>query len=267
MSIPLELLIFLLAGAFTGILSGLLGVGGGLVIVPILLLLLGHHQVPPSQLMHVALATSLATIIFTSLSSARAHASHGNIHWGAVRHITPGVIAGALMGAWLAAGLPTITLKIVFVVFVFYVGTQLLLDFRPPASRTLPGRLALFTVGSVVGIFSSLVGIGGGTMTVPFLVYCNCHMRQAVGTSSVVGFPIAVAGTLGFIINGWHIDGLPPYSAGFVYLPAVAGISMASMMTAPIGARLAQTLPVSSLKKIFAVLLFVIGIKMLLSLN
>ena len=264
MSLPLEFVLFLLTGAFAGILSGLLGVGGGMVIVPILLLLLGQHHFPPAQLMHVALGTSLATIILTSLASARAHHGHGNVNWQVVRRITPGIIAGTLFGAWLAARMHANSLKIVFVIFVFYVGTQLLLDFCPPPSRTLPGKAKLSAAGGLIGMISSLVGIGGGTMTVPFLVCCKCHMREAVGTSSAVGFPIAVAGTIGYIAAGMQVAGLPPYSLGFVYLPAVAGITMASMLTAPIGAKMAQTLPVPLLKKLFALLLYGLGLKMLL---
>ncbi len=264
MQLFIEFFLFLLTGAFAGILSGLLGVGGGLIIVPILLFLLGQHHFPAAQLMHVALGTSLATIIFTSLASARAHHGHGNVNWRIVRLIAPGIIAGTLLGAWLAARMNTGSLKILFVIFVFYVGTHLLLDFCPPPSRTPPGKAKLLTAGGLIGALSSLVGIGGGSMTVPFLVCCNCHMREAVGTSSAVGFPIAVAGTVGYIATGLQVTGLPPYSLGFVYLPAVAGITMASMLTAPIGAKLAQTLPVPLLKKLFALLLYGLGLKMLL---
>lgn len=263
MDLSLAILLFLLTGALTGILSGLLGIGGGLVIVPILLLLLDHNHFPPEHLMHVALGTSLATIIFTSLASARAHHGHGNVDWRIVASLAPGIVAGTLAGAWLAAHLHTDSLKIVFVLFVFYIGTQLLLDFKPAPSRTLPGSAATFLTGGGIGIMSSLVGIGGGTMTVPFLVWCNHPMRRAVGTSAAVGFPIALAGTVGYAINGMDVAGLPPYSLGFVYLPAVAGIVASSMFTAPLGAKLAQVLPVPLLKKFFALLLYGLGIKML----
>lgn len=266
MTLPFELMLFLLAGAGTGILSGLLGIGGGLVIVPVLLLLLGQHAFPPAHLMHVALGTSLATIIFTSLASANAHRRHGNVHWPAVRRLSPGIVVGTLLGAWIAAWMDTSWLKILFILFVFYVGTQLLLEFLPAPHRTLPGKARLFSVGTVIGTVSSLVGIGGGSMTVPFLISCNCHMRVAVGTSAAIGLPIAIAGTVGYIATGLHVAGLPPYCLGFVYLPAVAGITLASMWTAPVGAKLAQTLPVPTLKKLFALLLYVLGLKMLVSL-
>lgn len=259
----LEFLFFLLTGAVTGIISGLLGVGGGTIIVPILLVLLPQNGFQPEQLMHVALGTSLATIIFTSFSSVRAHHAHGRVNWTAVRHLTPGIILGTLLGAWLAAQLNTNILKGIFVLFMFYVGTQMLLDFCPPPSRALPEKKVLWLAGSAIGSISSLVGIGGGSLTVPFLVCCRCHMREAVATSSAVGFPIAVAGAAGYIATGLGAAGLPPYSLGHVYLPAVAGITAASMLTAPIGARLAHTLPVPMLKKGFAVLLYVLGARML----
>ena len=258
-----EFTLFLLTGAVTGIISGLLGVGGGMIIVPILLALLPQNHFPPGQLMHVALGTSLATIIFTSLASARAHHRFNRVNWTIVRHITPGILLGTLAGTGLAAALQTDSLKVVFVIFMFYVGTQMLLDFCPPPSRELPGKTTLWIAGSLIGLISSLVGIGGGSMTVPFLVCCRCHMHDAVGTSSAVGMPIAVAGTAGYIVTGLHAGELPNYSLGFVYLPAVAGITAASMLTAPWGARLAQTLPVPNLKKGFALLLYGLGLKML----
>lgn len=258
-----EFALFLLTGACTGLLSGLLGIGGGLVIVPALLYLLAQHQFPPEHLMHIALGTSLATIIFTALASAASHHRHGGVDWRIVRRITPGIVLGTLSGSMLASIMPATALKLVFVMFVAYAGTQLLLDFCPPPSRRLPGRIVLFGAGGLIGAFSSLVGIGGGTMTVPFLMCCNCHMRQAVGTSAAIGFPIAVAGTLGYMIAGAGSAGMPAYTVGYVYLPAVAGITAASMLTAPIGAKLAQTLPVHLLKKLFALLLYALGMKML----
>jgi len=258
-----EFLLYLLTGACTGLLSGLLGIGGGLVIVPMLLLLLAPHHVPAQHLMHVALGTSLATIIFTAISSARAHHLRGGINWPIACRITSGVVLGTLGGAWLAAQLHTEWLKLFFVIFVFYAGTQLLLGFNPPPSRRLPGKAIMFGAGNVIGIVSSLVGIGGGTLSVPFLLYYQCPMREAVGTSAFIGLPLAIAGAVGYAIMGWGVAGLPPYSLGFVYLPAVAGITLASIVTAPYGAKLAHHLPVATLKKLFALLLYTLGLKML----
>ena len=260
-----EFFLYLATGALTGVLSGLLGIGGGMIIVPVLVLLLGPHHFPADHLMHVALGTSLATIIFTAIASSRAHHRRGSVNWPAARGIVPGIVLGTLAGAWLAAQISSDALKVVFVLFAFYAGTQLLLDFCPPPSRALPGNGVLFFAGNVIGMISSLVGIGGGSLTVPFLVCCKCPMREAVGTSALIGLPVALGGTLGYLTMGWHVSGLPPYSLGFVYLPAVLGITLASTLTAPLGAALAHRLPVPVLKRVFAVLLYGLGVKMLWS--
>ncbi len=254
---------FLFLGACAGIFAGLLGIGGGLVIVPALLYLLAGQSLPPQHLMHVALATSLACIIFSGIASAAAHHGHGSVEWPVFRRLAPGVALGTLLGSLLASLLPTEALKLAFVGFVAYAGTQLLLDLSPPVGRALPGRPALTGIGALIGGMSSLVGIGGGTLTVPLLVACNRGMRQAVGTSAAVGLPIALAGTLGYAIAGWGVPGLPPHTLGYVHLPAMAGITAGSLLTAPLGARLAHALPVASLKKLFALLLYAPGLHML----
>ena len=256
-------LVYLLLGAFAGLLAGLLGVGGGIVIVPMLVFMFSWQGLPPSSLQHLALGTSLATIVFTSLASLRAHHAHGAVSWQTFRRITPGIVAGTLGGSWIAAQLSTPLLRIFFIVFTYYVALQMLLDIRPKPHRQLPGTPGLSLVGGGIGIVSSLVGIGGGSMSVPFLVWCNMGMHHAIGTSAAIGFPIALSGAIGYIANGLTRGDLPPYSIGFVYLPALAGIAAASFCTAPLGARLAHRLPVSRLKKIFALLLLVIGTKML----
>ncbi|MBU3736852.1 MAG: sulfite exporter TauE/SafE family protein, partial [Methylobacterium sp.] len=235
-----ELLLYLLTGACAGTLSGLLGVGGGILIVPALALLLAPHHFPESHLMHVALGTSLATIVFTAAAASKAHQRRGSINVQAARGIAPGVIGGTLLGAWLAAHLPSDALKVVFVLFSFYAGTQLLLDYSPPPGRSLPGNIALLGAGGVIGALSSLVGIGGGSLSVPFLVRCRCPMREAIGTSSLIGLPLAIAGTAGYVFMGRDVAGLPQYSLGFIYLPALGGIAVASMLTAPFGAALAH---------------------------
>ena len=259
-------LLYLAVGLVAGLLAGLLGVGGGLVIVPVLVFIFTAQHFPEAHLVHMALGTSLASIMFTSVSSFRAHHSHGAVKWPIVRGLTPGIVAGTLLGSVLAAHLPTAFLKLFFVVFLFYVGTQMLLNIRPQASQPLPGLAGLFAVGGAIGGISSLVGIGGGTLSVPFMTWCNVKMHEAIGTSAAIGFPIAVAGGAGYVANGLAVNGLPPHSLGFVYLPTLAGVVAASLMTAPVGARLAHRLPVGRLKKIFAFLLYVMGIKMALGL-
>jgi uncharacterized membrane protein YfcA len=258
--------LYLAAGAGAGLLAGLLGVGGGLVIVPILVFIFTANGFPPEHVLHLALGTSLATIIITSISSARAHHAHGAVNWDVLRRIAPGVAAGCLAGAWLAGQLDARPLKILFVVFEFYVGTQILLQIAPHPARKLPGNIGMTAMGVVIGLVSSLVGIGGGTLSVPFLVICNRGMREAVGTSSAIGLPIAVFGSIGYILSGLHVPDLPGHSIGFVHLQALAGIALASAFTAPLGAKAAHRLPVPLLKKLFALLLYALGAKMAFSL-
>jgi uncharacterized membrane protein YfcA len=258
-------LLYLGLGAFAGVLAGLLGVGGGLVIVPMLTFIFIAQQMPAEHILHLALGTSLASIMFTSISSLRAHHLRGAVDWFVVRRITPGILAGTFFGSWVAAQLSTGFLKAFFVVFLYFVAVQMLLDIRPHPHRQLPGRAALFGVGGLIGGVSSLVGIGGGSMSVPFMIWCNIALRNAIGTSAAIGFPIALAGAVGYVVNGLAVR-LPPHTLGFVYLPALLGVSVASVLTAPLGARLAHTLPIGGLKRIFALLLIVMGTKMLLGL-
>lgn len=253
-----EFLLYLVAGAFAGLLSGLFGVGGGIVIVPILAFLFIGLHFPETHLMHLALGTSLATIVLTSISSARAHHRKGNVNWPVVRQIAPAVIIGTLLGTLVAAQLHSIWLKLVFALFILVVATQLLLDFTPSSHRQLPGRMGISVIGALIGVVSSLVGIGGGTLSVPFLIYCNSDARSAIGTSAAIGLPIATAGTLGYVLTGLSSPHLPELSLGFIYLPAFAGIALASIFTAPLGATLAQRLPIHTLKRLFALLLYIV---------
>lgn len=256
---------YIALGAFAGILAGLLGVGGGLVIVPMLTFIFTAQGLPEGQILHLALGTSLASIMFTSVSSLRAHHLRGAVDWPVVRRISFGIVVGTFGGSWVAAQLSSRFLKISFVVFIFYVALQMLLNIKPKPHRQLPGGTAMFGVGGLIGVVSSLVGIGGGSMSVPFLLWCNVAMHRAIGTSAAIGFPIALAGTAGYVVNGFSTS-LPPHSLGFVYLPALLGVAAMSVVTAPFGARLAHSLPVGGLKKIFALLLVGMGIKMLWSL-
>jgi len=260
------MLIYLGFGAVVGILAGLLGVGGGLVIVPLVVFTLTWQGVPSQHLMHLALGTSLASIIFTSVSSFWAHHKRGAVHWDVVRRIVLGILVGTFLGSCLASHMSTNLLKGVFVVFLYYMGFQMLTNKKPKPTRGLPGGLGMFGVGNGIGVVSSLVGIGGGSLSVPFMVWCNLTVHDAIGTSAAIGFPIAIAGAAGYIVNGLHVPGLPAYSLGYVYLPALAGIVAASVLTAPLGVRLAHSLPVDRLKRVFAILLFIMGTKMLIGL-
>lgn len=256
---------YALFGAVAGVLAGLLGIGGGLVIVPILVYCLGVQGVSESQIMHIALGTSMASIVFTSVSSFMAHHRRGAVRWDVVKRIALGILTGTYLGSCVASKLSTGPLKVIFVVFLYYVATQLLLDRRPKASRGLPGNLGMFGVGNGIGAVSSFVGIGGGTLSVPFMLWCNIPTHTAIGTSAAIGFPIAVAGTVVYVVNGLSTAGLPDWSLGYVYLPALVGIVGLSVLTAPLGVRLAHSLPVDRLKRVFAVLLYVVGTRMLVS--
>ncbi len=256
-------LMYVLVGVIAGILAGLLGIGGGLVIVPMLVFCFTRQGIPDDVVMHLALGTSLASIMFTAVSSFRAHHQRGAVHWEVVRKIVIGILTGTFIGTCIAAGLSTRFLKSFFVVFLYYVGAQMLANKKPTPSRQIPGHAAMFGVGNVIGVVSSLVGIGGGTLSVPFMVWCNMSVHHAIGTSAAIGFPIAIAGTIGYIYNGMMVEGLPEFSIGYVYLPALLGIVVTSVMTAPLGVRLAHSLPVGRLKRIFAVLLLVVGTRML----
>lgn len=256
-------LAYLATGAFSGFFAGLLGIGGGLIMVPMLVFVLEAQGLPAAQVLHLALGTSMAAIAFTAASSVRAHHAHGAVIWGIVRDITPGIVFGTLFGTTLAASLKTKPLSIVFSVFVYLAAVQILLNLKPKASRALPGRAGMFGIGSVIGAVSSLVAVGGGIMSVPFMTWCSVTMHRAIGTSAAIGLPIAVAGTLGYIANGLRGEALPEYSLGFVYLPALVGLAAAGMVTAPLGARTAHRLPVNTLKRVFAVFLLVLASKML----
>lgn len=250
-------------GAFAGILAGLLGVGGGIVIVPMLVFAFGWQDFPSQYIMLLALGTSLGSIMFTSVSSALSHSRRGAVDWRAVGRIAPGIMLGTFCGSHLAALLPKKGLQVFFVCFLAYVVSQMLLGKKPKASRELPGMAGMSCAGGIIGVISSLVGIGGGTLSVPFLVWHNVEMHRAIGTSAAIGFPIAVAGCCGYLINGLGATGLPPHCLGYLYLPALFPLVVCSMLTAPLGARIAHRLPVSRLKSAFAVLLICVGIKML----
>ncbi len=254
---------YLALGMAVGFFAGLLGVGGGGIMVPVLTTLFAMQGFPREHIVHLALATSMAAIIFTSIASLRAHHKHGAVLWSVVWRITPGILIGTFGAAFMAALIPTRPLAIFFVCFMAYVALQMVLNIKPKPYRQLPGSVALSLVGVGIGGVSALVAIGGGSLTVPFMTWCNVKLPNAIGTSAAIGLPIAVAGTLGYLVSGWDIAGMPLYSVGFIYLPAVASIACVSVVTAPLGARLAHKLPVATLKKLFAVMLMLLSAKML----
>ena len=196
-----SILVYLCCGAVAGVLAGLLGVGGGIVIVPMMVAVFPSQGIPAEYVQQIALGTSLASIMITSISSSRAHHKRGAVHWDIFRNITPGILLGTFLGGLVATHMPTLFLKVFFICFLGFVSLQMLSNYRPPASREMPGALGTAGVGGVIGLISSFVGIGGGTLSVPFMSFCNVPLHHAVGTSAAIGFPIALAGTLGFITN------------------------------------------------------------------
>ena len=257
------LLAYLALGAFVGFFAGLLGVGGGGIMVPVLTTMFAAQGFPREHLVHVALGTSMAAIVITSISSLRAHHAHGAVRWDIVGGITPGVLVGTFAGTFVASRVASAPLAIFFGCFMAYVAMQMILNVKPKPSRELPGKVGLAAVGGGIGVISALVAIGGGSLSVPFMTWCNVKMQNAIGTSAAIGLPIALAGAAGYLVNGWGSDGLPAWSVGYVYLPALVMVSLVSVFTAPLGARLAHRLPVATLKKIFAGVLVVLSAKML----
>ncbi len=255
---------YLALGAVVGWLGGLFGIGGGLILVPVLLFSFEAQHFPAANLMHLALGTSMATILFTSLASMRQHHQHGAVNWMVVRTISPGILLGTALGTLFASGVSPQFLAVFFALFVYFAATQILLDMRPHPARQLPGTAGMTLFGTLTGSLSSLVSIGGGTFVVPFLIWCNVPLRHAIGTSAAVGFPVALGGTLGYVATGWPETGLPALHLGYVYLPAMLWIALASIVTAPLGAKAAHHMKVGRLRKLFAILLIAVATRLLL---
>jgi len=261
---PLLIAQLVLLGLCTGFLAGLLGIGGGMLMVPFITIILSGQGVAPDLAVKMAIATSMATIIFTSVSSVRAHHKRGTVRWDIVKRLAPGIVLGSalasvgvfalLKGAWLA---------LFFAAFVSFSATQMLLDKKPKPSRTLPGTAGQISAGTVIGFLSGLVGAGGGFVSVPFMTWCNVAIHNAVSTSAALGFPIALANALGYVVAGQGVTGLPPGSLGYISLPALVVIATASVIMAPLGVRAAHALPVKSLKRVFASILYVLAAYML----
>lgn len=261
---PALILELALLGLGTGFLAGLLGIGGGMMMVPFITIILSGRGVSPNLAVKMAIATSMATILFTSVSSVRAHHKRGAVRWDLVRGLAPGILLGGavaslgvftlLKGSWLA---------LFFAAFVSFSATQMFLDKKPAPTRQVPGTAGLIGAGGVIGFLSGLVGAGGGFVSVPFMTWCNVAIHNAVATSAALGFPIALANVVGYVIGGQEVQNLPPYSFGYIWLPALGVIASCSVLTAPLGARAAHTLPVKQLKRVFASILYLLAAYML----
>ncbi|MDM0045870.1 sulfite exporter TauE/SafE family protein [Variovorax dokdonensis] len=255
--------LYFATGAFVGFLAGLLGIGGGMTLVPVLAAMFTAQQFAPDHVVHLALGTGMASIMFTSSASVRAHHRLGGVDWALVKRLGPAMVVGALLATAMSAWVPQRALALAFSAIVYAGATQILLGRKPSAARTLPGTPALVGIGLVIGVICGLVSAGGAFLTVPFMLFCGVSMTTAIGTGAALGVPVAVMGTLGYVFSGWSVPGLPPLALGFVYGPALAGIVAGSVLTAPMGARAAHRLPIVLLRRVFAGLLYLLATKML----
>lgn len=253
----------LLLGAVAGLSAGLFGIGGGMIIVPVLAWLLAKQQVADNLVMIMAIATSLATIIFTAISAIVAHHRRGNVLWHRVFSLSPGIVIGVVAGSVIAESIDATVLRVIFALFLLYVAAQMALQLKPTVKKAAESRLVDSLVGIIIGVAAAILGIGGGTLTVPYLVSRQVAMKNAVAVSSACGLPIAIVATVSYAWLGLKHVTLPELSFGYVYVPAFLGISLSSVFTAPVGAKLAHNLPAEKLKRYFSIVLVVMAVKML----
>ena len=257
-------LMFVALGAVSGLLAGTFGIGGGLIVVPALVSVFALTGVDESVRMHLAIGTSLASIVLTSLTSVLAHHRRGAVVWRIVLALSPGVLVGGFLGAFIADALPYSGLKRIFALLVVAIAVYVMMNRQPVAHRPLPAKPGLFASGCVIGCLSVLGGIGGGLLTGPFLLWCQVAIRNAVATAAAVTLPVATAGAIGFLITGLNATDLPDLTTGYIFWPAVAGITLSSVFVAPVGVRIAHAIPVVGLRRSFAILLAGVGVYMLL---
>lgn len=258
-------LAYVLLGAFVGFLAGLLGIGGGMTMVPVLAALFSAQSLSSEHAVHLALGTGMAAAMVTTVASVREHHRHGAIDWSMVKRIVPGTVAGTLLSTVASGWIPQRVLALAFALIVYGGAVQILLGRKPTGEHKLPKTPVLVSVGLAIGAISGLVAAGGAFLVVPFMMYCGVQMRSAIASSAAVALPVATIGTIGYVISGLRAGGLPDHSLGFVYVPALIAIVIASVLTAPMGARATHRLPVVTLRRVFAGLLFILATKMLVS--
>lgn len=259
------ILFYLVLGALVGYMAGLLGLGGGGILVPLLSSIFLQQGIGVDKVVHVALGTSLACMLIASVASIRAHASRGAVDWQIVRGMSPGIIVGSFLTTQLAANVSSAFIALFFALFMALIAVQMFINWQPNPSLTPTSFGRLIVAGVAVGSVSALAAVGGGFLTIAYLEYKNVDIKKAIGSSSAIGFPIAVTGTVGYMINGWHDSLSNPYVFGFINVPAFLAISIATAIVAPCGAARSHSLPEVYLKKVFAIISLILSVKMLVS--
>ncbi len=259
------LAVYAFTGAAIGFFAGLLGVGGGMTLVPILAAMFTAQALSADHTVHLALATAMASAAITSSASVREHHRLGAVDWAVVKRVLPGMMTGSLLSTLASGWFTQRALAIAFAVIVYLAATQMLLGKKPHAARALPTAIPLFFIGACIGVFSGLVSAGGTFLLMPVMLYCGIAMHTAIGTGAAIGIPVTFIGTLGYIAAGRRVTGLPEFHLGFVFIPALIALVAGSLITAPFGARMAHRLPVMTLKRIFALVMFLLASKMALT--
>lgn len=258
----MQFTVYAAIGALIGFFSGLLGIGGGAVQTPLTVMAFEAHGLPHEHIAHIAVGTGLASVAFTAAASTLAHHRHGAVDWSLLGRLTPGLILGGFAGGYVAQLLPTAWLAIVLTVFIGYASAAMAFELRPAPQRGLPHAAGLSALGAAVGLMSTLVGAGGAALLVPALVWFNVPFRRAIGTGAAIGLPIAFTGTIAHVLAGLGEPGLPDGAVGFVWLPALVPFVIASMLLAPLGARLSHRVPVRTLRRLFAATTFLLALRM-----
>ncbi|WP_425466810.1 sulfite exporter TauE/SafE family protein [Parashewanella tropica] len=258
--------VFMALGSLVGFMAGLLGIGGGLIVVPALFYLLPQMGVNADYVPLIAIATSLANMVLTTFSSVAAHHRRQNLDWGVAKVLVPGIFIGAVLSGSVASLIPAEAMKQFFAIFVILMAINMARPIKAEANqRSLPPPTILFGMMVLIAMLCGMLGIGGGVIIVPLLCYFGQKMQRAVGLSSMAGFCVALAGSIGYIVAGWNVTDLPSATIGYIYIPALVGIAITSTLVAPLGVKAAMTWPTPVLKKVFALFLFFVGIELVIS--
>jgi uncharacterized protein len=256
--------LYMVLGTFAGFMSGLLGLGGGGILVPLLASIFIYQGMNIDNVVHLALGTSLTCMIISATASMRAHAARGSVEWQVVRGMAPGIIVGAFLASQFAVNIHPTYIAIFFALFMLLVAAQMFIKWQPTPSQKPISFRGLILTGAGIGSISALTAVGGGFLTVTYLIYKNVNMKRAIGTSAAIGLPIAIAGACGYMISGWSKTLNTPYTFGYIYVPAFLAISISSFIAVSYGARCSQRLPEAHLKIIFAIISLALSIKMLI---